>query len=577
MTQLNTQNMGDYWYKEGIKHADNHNLKVALVCFQKALKEDMTQAPYWFCFGSIAQNLGLKFESFIAFYNTFKLEPKQPAHISSLAKSTEGLIFNQFDQECKDGMLACLSHPQIRAQSMGRAWYSLLIHDPALNNHGVIFANADDPYLLLGLEKIMMNTPQSENWLKELRGALVAQKDDTLTELAAAIAQSCFLSEYVFSLSDNENKKIEALQKDIETGKHTAISIAQYAMYAPLLTLKNFDDIEKSYATSAISKLILQQITQPKKEIALKDTIQKIGAIEDDTSAEVQAMYEQNPYPRWGSISPSNQTIIDKDLRYLVAGCGTGQSTCGAAQLLPKSKITASDLSLTSMAYAKRKAKDSGLNNISFKQIDILQLNLLDQEFDIIECGGVLHHMKYPLAGWQSLLNVLAAGGRMTIALYSNNARRHIFAGQKLAQEHKLEGNIGDIRKFRDMVFALEESHPAKRLMYELDFYSTSNLRDLVFHVQEKCYDLSEIQDMLNQLGLVCLGLQPHSYAITQLYRQKFPDDPLLSNLSNWAALEKTNPEICVGMYAFFCGRKGEEQSKNASVQKLIKSRIIYQ
>ncbi|MAS86581.1 MAG: hypothetical protein CMH30_01180 [Micavibrio sp.] len=577
MTQSQQLNMGEYWYKEGLKHTDNHNLKVAIVCFQKALKEDMTQAPYWYAFGSVAQNLGLKFESFIAFYNALKLDPNQPAHISSLAKSTEGLVFNQFDQECKDAMLACLTHPQIRAQSMGRSWFSLMVYDPALNTTEAILTNANDPYLLLGLEKIMMNTPRAEEWLKNLRATILIKKDKTFAELAAAIAQSCFLSEYVFSISDDANAKIKVLQKDIETGNHTALSVAQYAMYAPLLTLKNADTIEEAYASSDINKLILQQITQPKKEIALKDTIQKIGTIDDETSAEVQAMYEQNPYPRWGNISPSAQTITDKNLRYLVAGCGTGQSTCGAAQLLPKSKITATDLSLTSMAYAKRKAKDLGLNNISFKQIDILQLSKLNQKFDVIECGGVLHHMQSPIAGWQALLDVLAEGGRMTIALYSNNARRHIVAGQKLAQEHKLKGNIADIRKFREIVFNLEESHPTKRLMYELDFYSTSNLRDLVFHVQEKCYDLSEIQEMLDQLGLVCLGLQPHSYSITQLYRKHFPDDPLLSNLSNWAELEETNPEICVGMYAFFCGRKGEEKSNNASVQKLIKSRIIYQ
>ena len=39
------------------------------------------------------------------------------------------------------------------------------------------------------------------------------------------------------------------------------------------------------------------------------------------------------------------------------------------------------DLSLTSLAYAKRKTEESGLKNIEFLHADILQLNNLNNSF----------------------------------------------------------------------------------------------------------------------------------------------------------------------------------------------------
>ena len=41
-------------------------------------------------------------------------------------------------------------------------------------------------------------------------------------------------------------------------------------------------------------------------------------------------------------------------------------------------------------------------------QADILELEKLNKNFDIIESGGVLHHMDDPFAGWQVLVNCLS-------------------------------------------------------------------------------------------------------------------------------------------------------------------------
>ena len=54
----------------------------------------------------------------------------------------------------------------------------------------------------------------------------------------------------------------------------------------------------------------------------------------------------------------------------------------------------------------------------TLKQMDILDIGLLDEKFDIIESSGVLHHMNDPLKGLQVLLGVLKNNGFLKLGLY---------------------------------------------------------------------------------------------------------------------------------------------------------------
>ena len=95
----------------------------------------------------------------------------------------------------------------------------------------------------------------------------------------------------------------------------------------------------------------------------------------------------------------------------LIAGCGTGQHSLETAALFDSSQITAVDLSLASLAYAQRKTKELGITNIEYFQGDILKLDQQAQKFDVIESGGVLHHMDDPMAGWHVLTKLSNPGG----------------------------------------------------------------------------------------------------------------------------------------------------------------------
>ena len=42
----------------------------------------------------------------------------------------------------------------------------------------------------------------------------------------------------------------------------------------------------------------------------------------------------------------------------------------------------------------KRKTRELGLKNVEYAQADILKLQSIDRSFDVIEAGGVLHHLQ---------------------------------------------------------------------------------------------------------------------------------------------------------------------------------------
>ena len=78
-------------------------------------------------------------------------------------------------------------------------------------------------------------------------------------------------------------------------------------------------------------------------------------------------------------------SLVITSPKILVAGCGTGQHSIETAYRFSGCKVTAVDLSLSSLAYAKRKTSEMKLNNIDYIQADILNLALLGKKFDIIE------------------------------------------------------------------------------------------------------------------------------------------------------------------------------------------------
>jgi SAM-dependent methyltransferase len=276
----------------------------------------------------------------------------------------------------------------------------------------------------------------------------------------------------------------------------------------------------------------------------------------DDRSLPVQQQYEDNPYPRWIVIPPVAKPVEISDASrnndILIAGCGTGQHSIDAALLFPHANILAVDISLTSLAYARRKTREAGLDNIDYAHADIFKLGTLDRRFDLIEAVGVLHHLADPAAGWRVLLSLLRPGGSMRVGLYSEVARRAIVAGRALIAQRGYPPTPEGIRTCRQEIFRIKDGIETSLIALR-DFYSMSGCRDLLFNVLEHRYTLPQIKAFLAEHRLLFLGFELPQ-ATLAAFRQRYPEPAALTDLDHWQEFEAANPETFLGMYIFRVG-----------------------
>jgi SAM-dependent methyltransferase len=276
--------------------------------------------------------------------------------------------------------------------------------------------------------------------------------------------------------------------------------------------------------------------------------------------------YEENPYPRW-TINPLNAFAADQargrtiptaerqaELDILIAGCGTGLHAIQIAQVYPNARLLAVDVSLTSLAYARRKTRELGLRNIEYAQADILELGTIDRTFDSIESVGVLHHLAEPTAGWRVLVSLLRPGGRMRIGLYSNLARRVISEARARIAARGYRAAAGDIRRCRQEI--IREAEHWKMLIGAKDFYSMSGCRDLLFNVMEHRFTIPEIAAFLNDYDLSFLAFEPFDDpTVIEKFHKQFPGAADEANLDQWRRFEADHPETFWDMYVFMVGK----------------------
>jgi SAM-dependent methyltransferase len=383
--------------------------------------------------------------------------------------------------------------------------------------------------------------------------------DGTNTLFAAAIARQCFINEYVWPIGAKEKTRADALRGKLiaDLDARTAISpllVAVVASYVPLGELPEPARLLVRGWESDLEAVLTQQLREPQEELRLRDAISRLTDIADPVSRRVRAQYEENPYPRWVRIAhgAGDQAPVDRDI--LAAGCGTGQYLIELAQQSPGARILAVDLSLASLAYARRKAEEMGLNNINFAQGDILELGGLSRSFDLIECSGVLHHLADPWEGWRVLLARLRPGGRMRLGFYSEVGRRPITQARQALGSVPGDIPADDIRRRRQELIS-SAGGDFSTVVGNVDFYSISGTRDLLFHVQEQAMTLDGIATFLRANHLTFLGFSATD-AVLARYRESFPGDLDATNLDCWQVFERDNPATFLNMYQFWMRRE---------------------
>ncbi|MGA8179979.1 MAG: methyltransferase domain-containing protein [Desulfobacterales bacterium] len=123
--------------------------------------------------------------------------------------------------------------------------------------------------------------------------------------------------------------------------------------------------------------------------------------LQDQASTLVDLLHADTSYPA-GSL-------------VLEAGCGVGAQTLTLARNSPEAHITALDISLHSVAEARKKIKGAGFTNVSFRQADIFKPPFKAASFDHVFVCFVLEHLTQPVDALNGLKNLLKPNGTITV------------------------------------------------------------------------------------------------------------------------------------------------------------------
>lgn len=153
-----------------------------------------------------------------------------------------------------------------------------------------------------------------------------------------------------------------------------------------------------------------------------------------DLAKSVKNLYTIEPHPNYWEVSddkvkeameylyPIFEEIYDpnitKNEKVLVAGCGTGE------ELIPTSeyfqKIHAVDFCEKSLEIAKKNLKRIGKTDITFQNLDLLNINLIKTKFNYIISRGVIHHTENPYKALENLFDLTNEKGQIYLSVYNS-------------------------------------------------------------------------------------------------------------------------------------------------------------
>ena len=141
-------------------------------------------------------------------------------------------------------------------------------------------------------------------------------------------------------------------------------------------------------------------------------------------------------------------------------------------------------------------------------------------------------------------------GGLMRIGLYSELARQHIVKIRQEISKAGIRSNKTEMKPFRDILSKSDKDHH-KLITSSADFYSLSSLKDLLFHVQEHRFTITQIKSYLDELGLKFCGFEAKK--IVSHFMQTNKAKATLYDLDKWQEYEEENPRSFLAMYQFWC------------------------
>ena len=242
-----------------------------------------------------------------------------------------------------------------------------------------------------------------------------------------------------------------------------------------------------------------------------------------------------------------------RPLRILVAGCGTVQAAY-TAYMNPGDEVVGIDLSEASLAHERFLQERHELVNLKLFKGDLIDVSSLGEQFDVILCTGVLHHMADPAAGLWALREVLAPDGVMILMLYGQTVRSGVYMLQDAFRRMGIEQTPEGVALVRRIIAELPRSHHAQNYIGAADeLKDDAAIVDTFLHPQDRAYTVPMILELVEGCGLTFQNwVDNHPYWRNGAWG---PDsaiaaavDPLPTS-EHWAAIEMLSQSI--GLHAF--------------------------
>ena len=200
-------------------------------------------------------------------------------------------------------------------------------------------------------------------------------------------------------------------------------------------------------------------------------------------SEEVRDFYERMPYPApLTSLDAYRDLYKNRDrrraefhliwparqprgtLEILIAGCGTSQAARYALRE-PDARITAIDVSDTSLRHTRDLQRKYSLENLELHQLPIERVEEIGRTFDLVVCTGVLHHLPDPDYGLCALRDVLRPSGAMRLMVYARYGRAGIYMMQEYCRllqiDASVDGSANPPRRARSVAGGPPDLRPA--------------------------------------------------------------------------------------------------------------------
>ena len=159
----------------------------------------------------------------------------------------------------------------------------------------------------------------------------------------------------------------------------------------------------------------------------------------------VRSFYEENPFPSYegleefgelvtkGHANSFSKNLLDAigyNKTVLECGCGTGQLSHYLQ--LNNNHVLGIDMSLASLGLAAEHKQRNALTRASFAQMNIFNLAIKDNSFDVVISHDVLHHTFDARRAFGQIVRKLKPGGIVMVGLYNRPARLPMLIRSKL-------------------------------------------------------------------------------------------------------------------------------------------------